>query len=580
MNFKTLCTLSALLLVNGCSLLNPPQQPETNPQISPITQTEASQRENNIDRADSADYPAQLFYSMLANEGPQLPADDSMLDSTASAEPDSDTQTPDDAELADNTEDVWQRIRDGFSMELREHKRIEQQLNWYKRHPEYFQRVAERARPYLYYIVEELEKNDIPMELALLPIVESAFKPFAYSHGRASGIWQFIPSTGRRFGLKQNWWYDGRRDVYAATQSAINLLKRLHEEFDGDWLHALAAYNSGGGNVRRAIRRNKKRGKTTDFFALHLPRETRAYVPKLLALKQLVADPQQYGIQLTAIPNTQYFEKVDVDSQIDLALASELSGLPIETIYQLNPGYNRWATSPDGPHHLLLPLENAETFKSKLAEYPAEKRIRWMRHRIRKGETLSSIASKFHTSISVIKQVNRIKGTRLRTGHSLMIPVARNNLSSYKLSSSQRKRTQQNIPRNGTKVKYIVKPGDTLWDLARRHGVGVRQLAKWNSMAPRDPLVPGQQLIIWSRKQTAAHAVYEPEYTLPPRRSITQRIGYRVRPGDSFARISQKFNVTIAQLKRWNKRLAKRKYLQPGQRVTLYVDVTRTSGST
>ena len=191
-----------------------------------------------------------------------------------------------DAQTVDNTQqvgDIWDRIRSGFALGTFEHTRIQQQLDWYARHPDYMNRVAERAQPYMYYIVEALKENDIPMELALLPIVESAFKPFAYSHGRASGIWQFIPSTGRHYGLSQNWWYDGRRDVYASTQSAISLLLALKREFKGDWLLALAAYNSGSGTVKRAIRRSKRKKGATDFWSLNLPKETRAYVPKLLA---------------------------------------------------------------------------------------------------------------------------------------------------------------------------------------------------------------------------------------------------------------------------------------------------------
>lgn len=195
-------------------------------------------------------------------------------------------KVPSEEELFPHTQlDTWERIRNGFDLPNVQHKRIEQELNWFKRHPEYINRVVERARPYLHYIIETVEAAGIPSELALLPIVESAFQPFAYSHGRAAGIWQFIPATGKRYGLKQNWWYDGRRDVYASTKAAVRLLKNLNKNFKGDWMHALAAYNTGDGRVKRSIRRNKRKGKSTDFFSLRLPKETRAYVPKLLALK-------------------------------------------------------------------------------------------------------------------------------------------------------------------------------------------------------------------------------------------------------------------------------------------------------
>ncbi len=476
--------------------------------------------------------------------------------------------------------DTWERIRNGFDLPDVEHKRVQQELNWFKRHPEYMQRVAERATPYLHYIIETVEAAGIPTEIALLPIVESAFQPFAYSHGRAAGIWQFIPATGKRYGLKQNWWYDGRRDVYASTKAAIKLLKNLHRNFKGDWMHALAAYNTGDARVKREIRHNKRRGKSTNFFALRLPKETRAYVPKLLALKKIINTPEEYGITLKEIPDTPFFENVKLDSQIDLALAAEMADMPLDDLYRLNSGYNRWATSPNGPYDLLLPISHVEQFKTKLAELPAEKRIRWVRHRVRKGETLGTIAQKFHTSISTIKRVNRLRGKMIRVGRGLTIPVASRSLREYRLSAGQRKSKLQNIPRQGRKVSHIVQQGDTFWDLARYHRVGVRQLAKWNSMAPRDRLQAGQRLIIWSRRGSSVTSSLDIEgISAPPRRNITKRIGYRVRTGDSLARISSKFKVSISQLKRWNRSVRTKKYLQPGQWLTLIVDVARQSGS-
>lgn len=476
--------------------------------------------------------------------------------------------------------DAWERVRNGFDLPDVEHKRIQQELNWFKRHPEYMKRVVERARPYLHYIIETVEAAGIPSEIALLPIVESAFQPFAYSHGRAAGIWQFIPETGKRYGLKQNWWYDGRRDVYASTKAAIKLLTNLHKIFKGDWMHALAAYNTGDGRVKRAIRRNKKKGKSTDFFALNLPKETRAYVPKLLALKLIINEPEAFNITLDNIPDEPFFEQVKLDSQIDLALVAEMADLPLDDIYRLNSGYNRWATSPNGPYDLLLPVTHVEGFKTKLAELPANKRIKWVRHRIRKGETLGTIAQKFHTSISTIKRVNRLRGKMIRVGRGLTIPVASRSLREYRLSANQRKNKLQNIPRQGRKVSHIVQQGDTFWDLAQHHRVGVRQLAKWNSMAPRDRLQAGQRLIIWSRRGSSVSSSLDIEdISAPPRRNITKRIGYKVRRGDSLARISNKFKVSISQLKRWNRSVRTKKYLQPGQWLTLIIDVARQSGS-
>ncbi len=467
--------------------------------------------------------------------------------------------------------DLWARIRAGFRLPDadRHHPRVQAHLNWYRRHPAYLERVARRARPYLYHIVEAVEARGMPSEIALLPIVESAFKPFAYSHGRAAGIWQFVPGTARLYGLKQNWWYDGRRDVYASTDAALRLLTNLHRRFDGDWLLALAAYNSGEGTVRRAIRKNKRRGRPTDFWHLDLPRETRGYVPKLLALARLVADPAKHGIALLPIANEPVLERVDPGSQLDLALAAELAGLSIEELYTYNPGYNRWATDPDGPHHLLLPIEHVPRFQAALAQLPPEDRIGWRRHKIRRGETLRQIARRYRTDVDLIRRVNGIRGHTIRAGDDLIIPVATRDAGAYTLSASQRLLRTQNIVRQGRhKVIHHVRRGETLWSIARRYKVGVRELARWNQMAPRDTLHPGQRLVVWTKQRTLAL-----HRTGPAR---TQKIAYRVRRGESLALISRKFRVSIDDLVRWN-RLDPKDYLQPGQRLTVYVDVTEQS---
>ena len=574
MKYK-IAILTSMMLCSGCSLLQP-----QNDQDSASVPTRISKIAGPYTVTGDADYPAALKYPITEQQ---------ITQQTSPAQPD-ETIAKLEADTAAANEDtvterapmnIWDRIRAGFALPDIDNPRVDRELAWYARHQEYLNRVVDRARPYMHYIVDQLDENNIPLEIALLPIVESAFQPFAYSHGRASGIWQFIPSTGRRYGLKQNWWYDGRRDVCASTQAAIKLLSALHNEFHGDWLLALAAYNSGGGNVNRAIRKNKRRHKPTDFFSLDLPPETRYYVPKLLALKKLINNPYMYKVQLARIDDVPYFERIQLNSQIDLALAADLADMDLDDLYELNPAYNRWATSPDGTNYLLIPLDNADEFKQNLAQYPADKRIKWVRHRIRRGETISTIAMAYHTSINIIKRVNHMRSNHLRAGHNLTIPVASKRLSSYTLSANQRKHTAQNRPHHGTKITHIVQAGDTLWDLAQRHRVGVRQLAKWNGMAPRDPLVPGQTIVIWSRRAKAISQFVPSNIKAPPRRQITRRIGYRVRRGDSLARISRKFNVTVAQLLRWNKKLNRGHYLQPGQQLTLYVDITRTStGST
>jgi membrane-bound lytic murein transglycosylase D len=457
-----------------------------------------------------------------------------------------------------------------------DHPRVSRELEWFKNHQEYLVRLQDRAQPYLFHIVEEVERRNMPMELVLLPAVESAFQPFAYSHGRAAGLWQFIPATGKRYGLKQNWWYDGRRDVVAATDAALDLLQALNREFDGDWELALAAYNAGSGNVRRAIRKNRKKGKPTDFWSLDLPRETRSYVPRLLALCTVLKDPQEYGLQpMTPIADVPYFTTVDIETQLDLALAAEMAGLELNDLYRLNPGFNRWATDPTGPHRLSIPVENAQQFREKLAQLDPAKRVTWKRYKIRSGDNLGAIARKHGTSVALLRQINKLKGTNIRAGKHLLIPVATRQLDQYAMSADQRKVKIRDTKRSGERILHTVRRGETLWEIARKYKVGHRSLAKWNGMAPRDTLRTGQELVIWVKRGTKVAQAAPQSLAIntdrrPPNSQSSVR--YRVRKGDSLAKIAQRFNVRIADLKRWN--TFSGKYLQPGQKIKLYVDVT------
>jgi len=478
-------------------------------------------------------------------------------------------------------QDLWTEIQAGLQLNDYNHRRVTQQLDWYIKHQAYLDRVADRASPYLHLLVEEAKKRKIPLELALLPIVESAFKPFAYSHGRAAGLWQIIPGTGKRFGLKQTWWYDGRRDVVEATRAAYDYLEYLNKLYDGDWLLSLAAYNAGEGNVRKAVRKNKKRGRKIDFWSLDLPDETRAYVPKLLAVSELVSNPTAYGIVLKSIPNETHLAVVDTKSQIDLDLAAELAELSIEELYRYNPGFNRWATDPDGPHHLLLPKNKAKLFTANLAGYPKQERIKWKRHKVRSGEVLGTIAEKYNTTVKLLKKVNKIRGSSIRVGKTIVIPVARKSLNRYRLSSNERLKKLQKVKRSGKRIEIRVTKGDTFWDIAQKYNVRTSSIAKWNGMSPRDPLRLGQKLVIWSKQKKVnldVSAINPATFKHPFESSTRQRLGYTVRNGDSLARIAQKFRVSIKSLKRWNNsRLKNKKYLQPGDRITVYVDVKRQS---
>ncbi len=477
------------------------------------------------------------------------------------------------------TDSIWPRVRSGFKItDNIQHKSLQTELAWFAKHPNYMQRVMQRADPFLYYILEEAEKRNLPTELVLLPIVESAYQPFAYSHGRAAGIWQFIPSTGKSYGLKQNWWYDGRRDIYASTQAALQYLEKLNKMFKGDWMLALAAYNSGSGTVNRAIRKNKRLNKPTDFWHLKLPKETRAYVPKLLALKEIISNPEKYSISLRCIPDAPGFKQVKTTAQIDLALAAELADIDLKTLYNYNPAFNRWATDPDGPHSLILPVAAAETFESNYSELAADEHLRWSRHKIKSGETLSHIAVKYNTSVKHLKKVNNIRGNNIREGKFLLIPVSSKNNASYALSSSQRLKKTQSIKRgsNTKRINHYVQSGESFWTISRKYKVDMHKLAKWNGMAIRDPLKKGQKLVIWSRStsNSTGKSVTTASKTHNPNNTV-RSIHYTVRNGDSLSRIASKYRVNVKDLHRWNS--IKGKYIQPGQRLKLYIDVTEQS---
>ena len=467
---------------------------------------------------------------------------------------------------------AWYRLQNGMQLTPVDNPRVAAQLKWYLDHPGYLQRVMERARPILPFVLDELEKRNLPTELALLPIVESAYQAFAYSHGRASGMWQIIPSTGRFLGLKQNWWYDGRRDIIESTHAAINYLDSLARQFNGDWELALAAYNAGPGKIRNAVRYNKKRKRPTDFWHLtKIRKETRSYVPKMFALKELFANPDKYQLDLVPVNNQVSYEIVELDGQIDLALAADLAGISVNQLYQLNPAFNRWATAPKGPHRLLLPRGKAEQFKIEVAKVPPSKRINWVRHKIKTGETLSQISRKYRSSVALIKQVNKIRGTSIRAGKYLMVPTATKSLMTYTLSENSRIASIQNTNRSGTKQIHIVRSGQSLWSISRSYGVTTQALAKWNAMAPIDTLRVGQKLVVWTkgkRSQTVSINQTRPSNAL-------HALRYTVRKGDSLHRIADRLNIRVADIKRWNR---VGKYLQPGQKLKLYVDITSQSG--
>jgi len=464
---------------------------------------------------------------------------------------------------APSSGDLFERIRTGFLIEDVDHATVEREVKWYASHPTYLDRTFKRGERYLYHIVNEIEARKMPLELALLPVVESAFNPVAYSRARASGLWQFIPGTGRRYDLKQNWYYDGRRDVVAATTAALDYLQFLSEEFDGDWLLAIAAYNCGEANISRAVARNRKAGKPTDFFSLKLPRETRAYVPKLLAMRRIVNDPATHGLEFAPIPNEPYFAQIDVAGQIDLHVAAELAELAPEELLALNPAFNHWVTDPDGPYQLLVPVDRQTRFAEAVAALPPEKRVRVVYHHVKKGDTLGGIADKYGVSVAAIKTSNKIRGTMIRPGQDLLITAAPTGMG----SASPTTLVAAREPRNSSD-KHIVRRGDTLWSISRSHGVTMESIVSSNGLSSDDTLAVGQVLQIPGTATLASTQADAVE---------TRSTTYVVRRGDTLSHIATKFRVRLSDLLGWND-LNSRSVIKPGQQLVMYVGDDQRAG--
>lgn len=384
-------------------------------------------------------------------------------------------------------QDLWVRVQRQLSLVGSDQPGVTQARQRYLREDNYVEIVSSRAAPYLYFIVEEVERRGMPIEIALLPMVESAFNPFAVSPDRAAGLWQIMPRTGAQLGLTQDWWYDGRYDLRHSTRAALDYLEQMHASLGEDWLLALAAYNSGKGRVMRAQRKNREAGKPTDFWSLKLPRETRHYVPRLLALSSILADPQAHGVELAPLANEPYFEPVATGGQIELERAAELANMETVDLLRLNPGHLRWATSPDQPDELLIPRDLADQFNEQVTALPSDQRVTWQHYRIENGDTLITIARRFDTQVGTLRAVNGIKGSLIRAGDELMIP----NSTRYTASVAM------NTRRPGQRTGYQVRRGDSLYRIAGKFNVKVGDIVSWNSLDPAAYLQPGQKLTIY-----------------------------------------------------------------------------------
>ncbi|MEM7003183.1 MAG: LysM peptidoglycan-binding domain-containing protein [Pseudomonadota bacterium] len=444
--------------------------------------------------------------------------------------------------------DLWQHLRRDMHWSLHtEQPRVQQEIRWLQRHPNYLLRLRERLQNYLPYVYREVQLRDMPAELALLPIVESAFDVYAFSHGGAAGPWQFIRGTARQYGLQLNDWYDGRRDIVASTDAALSYLQDLHGRFD-DWHLALAGYNAGAGNVRKALR--KKPG--GNYFELPLPRETRHYVPRLLAFVAVVQDPDQYGLELPELDIEPRFHVLETEGQFQLDKLAAAADLSMKTFRFWNPALSRWATSPDGPHHVILPasVDLASAQQTVAAINPA-KRMDWQEITVRSGDTLSELAARYHADVATLRQANRLRNNHIRAGKTLLIPLAGQATAPLQTSGT---------------ATHKVAAGDSLWKIAREYNISLNSLMKANHVGPKDPLPVGKTLVL-------------PGHTLSGQiggqtnaEQVVRTVRYKVRAGDSLSRIAGRFNVTVAQIVRWN-RLDTKRYLQPGQGLLLHVNV-------
>ncbi|CAH9054290.1 Membrane-bound lytic murein transglycosylase D [Pseudoalteromonas sp. CIP111854] len=387
--------------------------------------------------------------------------------------------------------DLWLRISTKLSFANDPNERLKKRLNWYLSQPNYLVSVSKRASPYLYHIVEEIERRNLPMELVLLPFVESDFRPEAVSSEHAVGAWQLVNATAYHFGITTDRWYDGRKDVLASTHAALEYLSYLHKRFNGNWLHALAAYNSGEGRVKKAIARNKRRGKSTNFWHLSLPKETAEYVPKLMALSYLL-QTEHPNFKRPKLPNYALTSPLDIGQQFDFSILASISGVRKAALHKLNPGYLLHESSPNGPHKILLPFSEQSLIKSDFFQ-----RYFSQTYTVRSNDTLYRLAQRFNTSISNIKLLNNKQSDMIRIGEVLKVKQTQkfgNLLVDYKISPYVAK-VQQPKPLT-MEFHHTINDGDSLWKISKHYKVSVKDLLVWNELNANKVLKPGKVLIL------------------------------------------------------------------------------------
>jgi len=465
------------------------------------------------------------------------PRDNTMSDSAdlSSAQEDEETQYT----------NLWDRIRDGFQLQDQyTHPGVKKQIKQQSDNQRLFDLVSLRATPFLFDIVEEIENRGLPLELALLPIVESTYNPNAYSSDHAVGLWQMISATASSFGVQQDWWFDGRRDPTMSTSAALDYLEALHGNFGDNWLVAIGAYNTGGGNMRRAMRRGDQSYDDLDFWSLPVALETRSLVPKLLAFAAIINDIDKHAIELPIIENKPVLAAVELPGQIDLAQAALFLELEYDELRDLNPGYLQWATHPDGPQKLMVPLAKADDFRRQITSMDPASLITWDRYKIISGDTLSGIAKKLGTRTDVLMTINELKTSRIVVGNSLMVPrniSSLSDLANYNPTAFPNSAMPLQVP-----TRYTIRSGDNLWSIARRFDLRSAEIAKWNNFKIDTTLRPGQVLDLSYARIDVNLEAQEPEI------ADVETGFYRVIRGDTIERIASRFKRSTNELLKWN----------------------------
>jgi peptidoglycan lytic transglycosylase D len=476
-----------------------------------------------------------------------------------------DTQSQDtDASKAQDI-NVWDRVRQGLRMDPLDSPLVDVHARWYADHPDYVNRMLERSRRYLYHIVGEVEQRNMPMEIALLPMIESGFNPQALSRSHAAGIWQFIPATGKKYGLQQNPWYDGRRDITAATQAALDYLQKLFMDF-GSWDLALAAYNCGEGCVSKAQQRNAAKGLPTDYASLNLPLETRHYVPKLLAVKELIEDPESFGIELNDIPNEPYFTQVSLNpNNMDMRSAARLAGMSVDEFLSLNPAFPRRVIRSTSEVSVLVPVDKVDQFQTNLEKGEWDS---WQPYRAKKGNSVTDLAKRFDTTVTRLSEHNSFKlyRGRFRANQVILVPVnADTEASADKKLATWAEAEKHSFNDDTQTVSYsskihVVRRGETLSSIARKYRVSASSLKRWNRLSTSHIKV-GQRLTVkQARTSGRTKTVNNKSHSLKTQahgkvsrnNGAAKRRYYTVRRGDTLSSISGRFNVALADLQRWN----------------------------